>query len=329
MFLFTLQETERYKGIVRQHVDLAAIQAKLDDGSYSSFPRAFYRDLLLLFTNAIVFFPKPSEQALAASQLRAVVLSEVRKLLPSPPELQPKPEPERSDSLLAKHKSSAPIVVCRKRSSISAKASNFGVKAGESKSDEKATVDLKSSAREEQSLGKAAGPKEKSTTTGVRSLRRGGKNRSGSLNKNQATSTSHGGPETLKADKKKAEALPTSASASAKKRGAADFLKRIKKNSPMDMGKSPLNDTRSGRGGGGDDKRKRSDKGDGRKDRLLRQSGVGKQGKDESSPSKRSVGRPPKKAAVSDAGKKGRESGGGDKEAASSSSKRSRKQARR
>ncbi|RVW93587.1 uncharacterized protein LOC100263099 [Vitis vinifera] len=324
------QETEVYKSIVRQHVDLESIQTKLDDGTYSSSPRAFYRDLLLLFTNAIVFFPKASAEALAAGELRAMVLNEVRKQQPPAPEHlllpQPKPELERSDSLLAKQKSSAPIIVCRKRSSISAKASSFGVKAGESRSEEKPAVDIKPSVREEQSLVKA-GTKEKSTT-GVRSLRRGGKNRSGNLNKNQSTSTNHGSSdkgETPKAEKKKADA-----SASAKKRGAADFLKRIKKNSPMDMGKSTVNDTRSGRGGGGgEEKRKRNEKGDGRRDRVLRQSGGGKQGKDESSPSKRSVGRPPKKAAA-DTGKRGRESGG-EKEAApaASSSKRARKQARR
>ncbi|CBI32173.3 unnamed protein product, partial [Vitis vinifera] len=301
------QETEVYKSIVRQHVDLESIQTKLDDGTYSSSPRAFYRDLLLLFTNAIVFFPKASAEALAAGELRAMVLNEVRKQQPPAPEHlllpQPKPELERSDSLLAKQKSSAPIIVCRKRSSISAKASSFGVKAGESRSEEKPAVDIKPSVREEQSLVKA-GTKEKSTT-GVRSLRRGGKNRSGNLNKNQSTSTNHGSSdkgETPKAEKKKADA-----SASAKKRGAADFLKRIKKNSPMDMGKSTVNDTRSGRGGGGgEEKRKRNEKGDGRRDRVLRQSGGGKQGKDESSPSKRSVGRPPKKAAA-DTGKRGRE----------------------
>lgn len=317
-------------------MDLEFIQAKLDDGSYSS-PRAFYRDLLLLFTNAIVFFPKSSAQALAAVEMRAMVLNEVRKQhSPAPEHLllsQPKPELERSDSLLAKQKSSAPIIVCRKRSSISAKApaSSLGPKAGESRSEEKPAVELKPSAREEQGLVKSSA-KEKSTT-GVRSLRRGGKNRSGNLNKNQSTNTNHGTAdkaETPKAEKKKADASSTSA----KKRGAADFLKRIKKNSPMDMSKSSVNDSRSGRGGGGaEEKKKRNEKGDGRRERVLRQSGVGKQGKDESSPSKRSVGRPPKKAAAAAAaetGKRGRESGG-EKEAvqAASSSKRARKQARR
>ncbi|KAM5552551.1 hypothetical protein ABKV19_027076 [Rosa sericea] len=143
------QESDKYTSMVRQHVDLEAIQTKLQKDSYSTL--TFYRDLLLLFTNAVVFFPKSSTESVAAHQLRRLVLNEMKKsnLITRPdPSSGPsdslpsqttvptlaqsrlqKHELERSDSLLAKHKSTAPIIVCRKRSSISSKPSTIARKA--------------------------------------------------------------------------------------------------------------------------------------------------------------------------------------------------------
>ncbi|KAM1756242.1 hypothetical protein ACFX11_005635 [Malus domestica] len=52
------QESDKYKSIVQQHVDLETIQTKLRKDAYSSCSLSFYRDLLILFNNAVVFFPK-------------------------------------------------------------------------------------------------------------------------------------------------------------------------------------------------------------------------------------------------------------------------------
>nr|GMD71785.1 ankyrin repeat, bromo and BTB domain-containing protein DDB_G0293800 [Ipomoea batatas] len=99
-----VQKTAKYKSIIRRHVDLETVQARIDDGSYSSCSTEFYLDLLLLFNNAIVFFPKSS-----------------------PEWVQPDPEQDSSDSLLPKRScTAAPIVVCRRRSSISAKPAASG-----------------------------------------------------------------------------------------------------------------------------------------------------------------------------------------------------------
>ncbi|KAK9283592.1 hypothetical protein L1049_011841 [Liquidambar formosana] len=306
------QETDNYKNIVRQHMDLETIQKRLDEGSYSSSTTKFYRDMLLLFNNAIVYFPKPSAESIAAYELRNLVSNEMDKQTrrsrsdpspepnnnPSPPiPPQPRPDLERSDSLLAKHKSSAPIIVCRKRSSISAKSSSTT-----KKDEQKPVVDVKPPVKaspnlaQEQSIIKL-NPKDR-TVTGVRSSRRNNKTVTATAapNKNQSTSTGSDKADTPKAEKKKKDDTSTSV-VLAKKRSAADFLKRIKQNSPLDKLRSAVNDSKSTRGSGGggggsgsgsgsgrEQKRKVNEKRDGRKDKASRQSGGGKHAKDENQP---------------------------------------------
>ncbi|XP_030966725.1 myb-like protein V [Quercus lobata] len=343
------QETDNYKNMVRQHLDLETIQRRFQKGTYSSSTLTFYRDLLLLFNNATIFFPKSSIELTTAHQLRHLVLNKIKNEIPkpnpkedsSPPSPitiptqtptptptpnaipEPKPEVERTDSLLAKQKSSAPIIVCRKRSSMSAKPSSavFGQKDKQVSDEKKSVIDIKpplvkpssTNTVEDNSVIKTYS-KEK-PITGARSLRRGNKNLTNNVSassKKQSTSPgskagSGNKVESSKTDKKKTEALPLE-----KKRSAADFLKRIKN------------------GGGGsskEQKRRLSGKEDNsRKERVLRLSSDKKLVKEESSPSKRSVGRPPKRAEVSPvSAKRGKNSGG--KEVAASN--RPRKRARR
>ncbi|GMY22235.1 protein n-terminal asparagine amidohydrolase [Fagus crenata] len=332
--------------MVRQHVDLETIQTRLQKGTYSSSSLSFYRDLLLLFNNATILFPKSSLESTTARQLRHLVLNKIKNEIPkpssnsnlkedSPPPTpsaipEPKPELERTDSLLAKHKSSAPIIVCRKRSSISAKPSSavFGQKDKQVNDEKKSAVDIKppikpssNHAVEDSSMMKT-NVKEKPVVTGARSLRRSNKNLTNNISassKKQSTSPSSKAGlgnkvDNPKTDKKKTEALPLE-----KKRSAADFLKRIKSGGGGGGG---------GSSGGKEQKRRLSGKEDNnRKERVLRQSSDKKLVKEESSPSKRSVGRPPKKAAETSAVsvKRGKNSGG--KEVATS--KRPRKRARR
>ncbi|RZC83155.1 hypothetical protein C5167_045941 [Papaver somniferum] len=141
------QETSKYKSLIRQHIDMETIRTRLKQGRYSgSCSQKFFRDLLLLFNNAIAFYPKNSSEAVAATELRGLVSKEMLSRStgssssrsqnnpspgdPTPPKLQqstplmPKPDPELSDSLIPKSKPVGIIFACRKRSSISAKAAN-------------------------------------------------------------------------------------------------------------------------------------------------------------------------------------------------------------
>ncbi|GLT39763.1 hypothetical protein SLA2020_139380 [Shorea laevis] len=322
------QESKDYKDLVRQHIDLETIQARLVQGSYtssSSSSLALYRDLLLLFTNSIVFFPKLSHESLTAHHLRNLVLDHVNKLTnksdsshdqPSSP-APPKPDIENSDSLLARHnKSSAPIIVCRKRSSVSAKPSSsaFTLKAP----DQPQTDDNKKPPPVENSLLKA---QEKPVTTGTRSSRRISNNNN--IKKPANTDNTPNGKQNATSPAAKIEMQDDSTpnrtekkkmevSASDKKKIMADFLKRIKKNSPAAEVKKNSK--------GGEQKKKKKKKNNnnntssnGKKEKgkekvMRRRSVERKQGKEETSPSKRSVGRPPKKEAEASgaAGKRGR-----------------------
>ncbi|KAM2200342.1 hypothetical protein ACFX1R_000300 [Malus domestica] len=88
------QESDKYKSIVQQHVDLETIQTKLRKDTYSSCSLSFYRDLLLLFNNAVVFFPKSSLESMTAHQLRRLVLNEMKKKnLITRPNLTPSSRP--------------------------------------------------------------------------------------------------------------------------------------------------------------------------------------------------------------------------------------------
>ncbi|CAN6567381.1 unnamed protein product [Malus baccata var. baccata] len=372
------QKSDKYKSIVQQHVDLETIQSKLRKESYSSCFLSFYRDLLLLFNNAVVFFPKSSLHSRTAHQLRRLVLNEMKKKnLITRPNHDPAPEPsdsvvpapatsqqpkrpdqlERSDSLLAKQKSTAPIIVCRKRSSISSKpsaaASIFGQTLKGDDNMKLAAFDLKSSIKNSKASSDdhaaaeehggsvvvksaaAAKAKDNPVITGTRGSRRTStsiahhENNTSASKKKQSASPASLKAETPKADKKgKMEA----AGSEKKRIAAADFLKRIKRNSPADTLKSGGTGTGTSSRSGGEQKRRGGiGKADKVKERVLRQSGnKKKQAKEESSsPSRRSVGRPPKKAAAEAANavaspKRARESGG-KQEASRRPKKRSRR----
>nr|TKR66038.1 muscle M-line assembly protein unc-89-like isoform X2 [Populus alba] len=332
--LLESQEMGVYKDMIRQHMDLEAIQAKLEQGSYSPSNLLFFRDLLLLFNNALVFFPKHSVESLTAHKIRSLVMDEMRKdtqksestVVPENIPAQPKRELERSDSLLAKHKSSIPVIVCRKRSSISAKPSSSSlgqkIEQQQQQSNENKPVNDPKPPAVEQGLLKMKS--EEKPVTGARSTRRGNKNlakgsTSPSKKQNTSPDTKVAAPdksETPKTEKKKNEALPLE-----KKKSAVDFLKRIKKNSPAE---TPKNNSRGASSGGERKMEGSGGKGERGKERVLKNSDK-KQGKQESSSSKKNVGRPSKKAAEESrvSGKRGRDSGG--KEVAKRPRKRSRR----
>lgn len=309
---------------------------------------------MLLFNNVTLYFPKSSIESTAAHEIRQIVSKELKQnkdqalrhhLDPSPeasetirppsPVQSKRSELEASDSLLAKHKSSAPIIVCRKRSSISSKptSSSFPHKIENPSEEKKSTLDLKQPTAvkpslntvEEQGSVKSVKTKDK-PVTGTRSSRRGKENATSSSapSKKQSTSPvmkvglSNKAESSKIDDKKKADS-----SVVEKKRSAADFLKRIKRNS---LPETPKTSSRRGEGNSGEQKERGSAKDSKGKDRILRQSSDRKNAKkEENSPSKRSVGRPPKKTAevTTAITKRGRENSG--KETSKQPTKRSRR----
>lgn len=341
------QDSDRYKDIVRQHMDFEIIQLRLQKGCYSSCTRAFFRDLLLLFINATVFFPYDSAESRAAQRLHRLVVAEMRShgqaqsdpIIPQKNgSLSPNAAPlAKPDSLFSKHKASAPILVCRKRSSISAKpssAATFGQKGDQQQpiindnkkertpSDGKQPLKPSYSETDEEEPPKA---KEK-PVTGVRSLRRSNKNLNntnpGSNKKLPSNSTPKAGSsankpaENPKSEKNKAEVVVPDK----KRNAAADFLKRIKRNASVEAqalrsggggGGGSSSSSRGGGGGGGVKEQRKvvnSGKGEKGKERASTRhnNGGGESGdkrnsnknvENNNSQSKRSVGRPPKKAA--------------------------------
>lgn len=330
-----MQESNEYEELVRQHVDLETIRTRVERGSYSACILTFYRDLLLLFNNAIVYFPKASLESEAAHQLRNLVSNEIKNEThksdssqEEAPPPQTKPLLERSDSLLAKQKASAPIIVCRKRSSVSAKPSSSFAQKGDNQKQlsggaKKPATDVKQLPPVEQSLLKVK-TEEKPITTGARSSRRSSRNLTSKTppapstgNKKQKTAAqgSKGGSgsvnkrETPKTDNKK------KTETSDKKKSVVDFLKRIKKNSPVHTVK---------RSKGGEEQKKTNNS-SGKKERILLRSSDKKQAKEESSsPSKKSVGRPTRKMPEA-SGKRGRDTGGKEAVLAKRQSKRTKR----
>ncbi|XAR63403.1 hypothetical protein NMG60_11023319 [Bertholletia excelsa] len=302
------QKTNEYKNMVRHHVDLETIRTRLDKGSYASCVQTFYRDLLLVFNNALVFFPKGSSESVAANELRHLVSKELHQMTQRSDSSQ-EPAPSKPEPLLAKREASVPIVVCRKRSSISGRASNSINKATEKeKPTLNSTPPLKTSTPE-QSPTKANKTKER-PVTGTRSLRRSSKGQTMANTSGASSGSAQKGEAPKKTD---AEA--------AKRRGAADFLRRIKRNSASK--ETPVKtkvvegkkEQKKREGRKGSPASKRSGNGSGR-------GGSGRRMKEESSsPSKRGVGRPPKEVGGT---KRGRDVG-----EAEGSSRRAKKRSRR
>ncbi|KAL3684209.1 hypothetical protein R1sor_002231 [Riccia sorocarpa] len=74
------QEKRSYNLLVRRHVDLGMIRSRLEEGAYSSSVE-FFRDLLLVFTNALVYNSKDSQEYSGAKVLRSYALAEMDKIL--------------------------------------------------------------------------------------------------------------------------------------------------------------------------------------------------------------------------------------------------------
>lgn len=121
------EEAAAYRGTIRRHVDLETVRRRLDSSAGSRaddddhYPaHELCRDLLLLSTNAVVFFPRGTPEHAAAVEARALVAGHASAVLREPKQEQRvAPAPAGAavvGSLIEKGK---PLIVCRKRSSIS------------------------------------------------------------------------------------------------------------------------------------------------------------------------------------------------------------------
>ncbi|KAJ3677658.1 hypothetical protein LUZ60_003382 [Juncus effusus] len=228
------QESETYKSMIKRHVDLDSIQSKLDLRnsleSYSS-PLEFYRDLLLLCTNALLFFPKSSPEFSSASSLLSLVnshLSSSNLLKPrvasssssSHKEVKltdilthkPDPDPKLTNPLLEK----PTIIMCRKRSSLS-KPNN---------SSQTGSSSLKEEKQQQTNAGLISdpdpNPKKSGTTRGPRTNKTRTNTTLHALNPNPNSSTSKPQKQQQMTDKNSAD----------KKRTAVDFLNRLNQSAP-------------------------------------------------------------------------------------------------
>ncbi|KAM7505540.1 hypothetical protein LguiB_004444 [Lonicera macranthoides] len=305
------QESPKYKNLIRQHLDLETIQTRLDAGFYSNCTLKFYRDILLLVNNALVFFDKKSSESLAATELRLLISKEMAHTHARadssteekiPPPLLPLPS-KQSGSLLLKPKIGGPVIACRKRSSIAAKAS-ASIPRSDRKKDQTTLT-------EEKPLNKSAGEEnqiiKKRTrdgfSSGSRNAKKNGKNRT-STNPNKHS-------ETLSSQKQGREESPSESlepknekkknpnMVDVKKQGAANFLNRMKRSLSSNNGDKSKNvvisvesDSR-----GAEQKRSVNSKLDGKKEQISKRSMGGRQQKEKGSP-KRVSGRPPKRAAA-------------------------------
>lgn len=73
------QEDSRYSSLIRRHLDLTIVRARLKEGAYSV-SSEFFRDLLLIFNNAMVFYPRTSIEFQAAKVLLAEATKEMHRI---------------------------------------------------------------------------------------------------------------------------------------------------------------------------------------------------------------------------------------------------------
>ncbi|XP_057956390.1 uncharacterized protein LOC131149714 [Malania oleifera] len=105
------QETERYKNVIRQHMDLRTVRSRLEKGAYSDSAQRFFRDLLLLFGNGVVFFRRNTPEYLASRELRSLVLREMsnhRIRAPRPSKPDPNHQPTHTSTQKQNPKPSSP-----------------------------------------------------------------------------------------------------------------------------------------------------------------------------------------------------------------------------
>jgi hypothetical protein len=318
--LFILQDGERYSGTIRRHVDLETVRSRLVGATAAAAAAAcyasaseFYRDMMLLCANALVFFPRGSPEHAAALQLRALVSKQVSKdrqphagakAPAAAAEEEEKKKPAKADAdiagpLLEK----APIIVCRKRSSIAkaAAAAAKGEKAEKAETDKKE----KDGSEEKKKAAAAATTATAAATAKDKKARGMRTNKSRGPARNQKTAKlSETGEGTKKSDKKGgggggSSSAGAAAGGVAKKRNAVDFLNRMNQNGSPSTERVSLLETLKLSAAATEQQKKSSSSSSGKGDGRKEAGGSGsKKGAAASTPPGRRIGRPPKRAAA-------------------------------
>ncbi|KAG8057224.1 hypothetical protein GUJ93_ZPchr0002g26797 [Zizania palustris] len=253
--LHECQESDAYRGTIRRHVDLDMLRGRLDTsaglggggGGCGYYPAAqFFRDVLLLCANALVFFPRGGAEHAAAADARALVNEALRLREPKQESggaaatvavagtasgSAPAEETRRVEtggggadivgSLI--EKGGKPLIVCRKRSSI-AKAAAATRK---EENVEKAEAAEEGEGSDDGEKISMAATKDKAWGLRTKKGRGPGKNSGGAAQSRKMAKVPDGtdaAAEAGKGDKKGADAA---AGVLAKKRNAVDFLKRL------------------------------------------------------------------------------------------------------
>jgi hypothetical protein len=309
-------------------MDLQTVQSRLDRGVYKECIHKFFRDVLLIFNNGVIFFRKGSSVHVAAKELRALVCKELTNKLPKKFKTRTvKPEPKQEPDSLPKPNKSSTIVACGKRSSMKAlitEGVNRKVDKREKELEEKPNVTQK---KNDVSFVKM----EEKGIRKKRSKERMGRRSSRMSNKGGDIKHEYGGNELSSHDALEVK-MEKKENIVKKKAGAASFLKRMKQNSPSEMiedDDTSEDDSKEGRRE--EEKKRRGKKREGikRDERVTRSSSGGRGGK-ENAKVKRGVGRPPKRpepVAVAATGKRGRDNG--ESEVVGGGAGRSRKRSRR
>ncbi|XP_075517823.1 uncharacterized protein LOC142552087 isoform X1 [Primulina tabacum] len=337
------QETSKYQKLILQHVDLETIEQRLKEGWYSGSRSKFFRDLLLLVNNALVFFSKNSSEAQAAIEFRKLIVKEMSKKFTKSESssrkqislqslsLTKKEDREASHSLLLKPRISGSLIVCRKRSSIAAKAAGSSSGADSKKKEQTASLAEEKDAKLQPSHPSENAEEPKITKKRTRdrfslvaaNSKKTGKNQSNnSGNKNPVAESGKnqgkGGSSSLHSEPKTGPKKKNQPVVDSKKRGAANFLNRMKQSSSSNNGalldalkSTPLTSESTSSKGGSEQKKNDNGRRGDKKDHQVatKRSLETRQAKEKGSPSKRNVGRPPKTGTASrpNLGKRGRE----------------------
>ncbi|KAL5232052.1 hypothetical protein ABZP36_030828 [Zizania latifolia] len=303
------QEGDKYSGTIKRHVDLEMVRSKLEGGGATCYSSAaeFYRDLLLLCANALVFFPRGSPEHAAGVHTRALVSKQISKDHPAgslgkvplaaAAETSKKPEVEAdvAGSLLEKAAPKPPIIVCRKWSSIT----KVAAAAAREEKAEKAETDYKEKDGDEK-MSAAAATTAKKNARGLRTNKSRAPARNAGPNQKIAKA-SESAEGTKKSDKKGdggGGSTVTAAGGIAKKRNAVDFLNRMNQNgSPLTERVSFLETLKLSAATEQKKSSSSSGKGDGRKEPGCSGSKKAAAATD-TPPGRRTVGRPTKRAAA-------------------------------
>ncbi|KAA0041385.1 transcriptional regulator ATRX-like [Cucumis melo var. makuwa] len=302
------QESDRYKNLIRQHIDLRTIRCRVVKGAYADSIHRFFRDLLLLFNNAIIFFHRSSPENGAALKLRALVLKEMKDSIekPQPVILKSKPKQETDLSLPSSKPTTKPsttIVGCRKRDSVATDCKKADKNSRDVEVKPKVSDSSEIKIYEKGTWKKGSNSKERlrptPTPTPVNSGQRSSRTSSTSKN-NGEVKHEYGGNELSSHDGMEVR-MEKKERVTKKKQGAVSFLKRMKQNSPNEAaeedGDASENECikeeeeeeeEEEQEEEEEGKRKVKKQKEGKKERVRRNGGGGGRGK-------KAVGRPPKK----------------------------------